>query len=544
MAASTLAAARSAYRQRAILLAINFPARTMPSSAPGYPGSASLPANSKRSLDTLAAVDLGSNSFHLQIARVVDGQLYPLDSLKETIRLGAGVTAEKTIDAKTAERALAALRLFAERLGGLPKDAVRVVGTNALRVAKNANEFVARAEAALGHPIEIIAGREEARLIYLGVSHYLPPFGQNRLVIDIGGGSTEFIIGHRLRPKLLDSLYMGCVSYSSQFFADGIIDKRRFKDAQLAARKEIEQIRVAFLKEGWKQAIGSSGTARALANIIAENFPGTHNITRVGLQWLRDRALRAGNFSSLDIPGLKADRIPVLAGGLAIMLTIFEELDIDEMMVADTALRDGVLHDLLGRTRHFDVRAATIEQFVKRYQVDRAQAERVERMAMHLFAQQETGSDAERRFDAEQRLMWGCRLHETGIAIAQAAFHKHSAYIIANADMPGFSKREQQTLAALVLAQRGKLANVVPEFARGASFMAKVMCLRLSVLLSRSRRHLDPKFFSLDATTATHFVFRINNAWLSEHDLTDYELQQESAEWKSAGVVLEIAVAV
>ena len=232
---------------------------------------------------TLAAVDLGSNSFHLQIARVVDHQLYALDNLKETVRLGAGVTPDKQIDTKTAERALAALRLFAERLRGMPKDAVRVVGTNALRIAKNADIFIREAEAALGYPIEIIAGREEARLIYVGVAHSLPPANHNRLVVDIGGGSTEFIIGHRLKPKQLESLYIGCVSFSERYFPGGKMDKKSFKEAEYAAARELESIITPFKKEGWRDAYGSSGTAKALGTIIVENGLSKHAITREGL---------------------------------------------------------------------------------------------------------------------------------------------------------------------------------------------------------------------------------------------------------------------
>ena len=484
---------------------------------------------------TLAAVDLGSNSFHLQIARVVDHQLYPLDSLKETVRLGAGVTADKQIDAKTAERALTALRLFAERLRGLPKDAVRVVGTNALRVAKNADAFLREAEVVLGYPIEIIAGREEARLIYTGVAQSLPPANHNRLVVDIGGGSTEFIIGHRLKPKLLESLYMGCVSYSERYFPGGKLDKKSFKDAQYAAARELETITTAFHKEGWRDAYGSSGTAKALGIILVENGQSTHGITRSGLDWLKDKALRAGDFRSLDLPGVKGDRLPVLPGGLAIMSAIFEVLGIEEMAIADTALRDGVLYDLLGRSFHEDIRDATVVQFSKRYHSDHAQATRVENLAMRFFNSVNDDSDAERTFQTQQTLSWACRMHEIGISIAQAGFHKHSAYIIGNADMPGFSKREQAALAALILAQRGKLGKVAAELHRDRAFAARVLCLRLAVLLSRSRRTLDGKLFSVSRVGEV-FKLDADPQWLAGHDLTDYELKQEAAEWAGIGI--------
>ena len=492
---------------------------------------------------TLAAVDLGSNSFHLQISRVVNGHLYPLDALKETVRLGAGVTADKSIEPATAERALAALRLFAERLRGLPKDAVRVVGTNALRVAKNASAFVKQAEAILGYPIEIIAGREEARLIYIGVANSLPPSNHQRLVVDIGGGSTEFIIGHRLKPKIVESLYMGCVSFSERYFPGGAMDKRTFREAQLAARREVEQIAARFHKEGWKEAYGSSGTAKALGTILSENAIGKDgSITLEGLEWLRDKAIKSGGFKSIEMSGakgIKGDRVPVLPGGLAIMLTVFEELRLIRMAVADTALRDGVLHDLLGRTIHEDIRDATVEAMSRRYHVDQVQATRVKQLALGLFERIDESTDTEIAFQRRQKLAWACRLHEIGIDIAQAGFHKHSAYIIGNADMPGFSKREQASLATLVLAQRGKLAKVAGDLPREASFAAKVLCLRLAVLLSRSRRNVDTKRFGL-AKVNTDFRLSVDGAWLEANSLTDYELHQEAGEWASVGLKLDI----
>ena len=491
------------------------------------------------SQQTLAAVDLGSNSFHLQIVRVVDQQLYPLDSLKETVRLGTGVSQERRIDPDTSARAMVALRLFAERLHGLPRDAVRVVGTNALRVAKNADAFIREAEATLGYPIEVISGREEARLIYIGVAQNLPPSPYDRLVVDIGGGSTEFIVGHRMKPKLLDSLYMGCVSYSEKYFPNGEMDRKRFKDAQLAARREVEQIATRFRKNGWKVAIGSSGTAKALASILQENGQTKEGITREGLEWLREKAIKAGGFKQLPLPGIKGDRLPVLPGGLAIMLTIFEDFAIGHMTVADTALRDGVLYDLLGRTYHSDIRDATVQAFARRYHVDTEQAARVSDLALSFFERADESADDELRFQRRQKLAWAARLHEIGVDIAQANFHKHSAYIIANADMPGFSKREQAALASLVLSQRGRLAKAALELPRDEAFAVKVLCLRLGVLLSRSRRNIGVKQLSL-ARVNGEFRLAVNADWLAAHSLTEYALQQEIEEWKGVGQKLEI----
>ncbi|MBL8512268.1 MAG: exopolyphosphatase [Betaproteobacteria bacterium] len=489
---------------------------------------------------TLAAIDLGSNSFHLQIARVINDQLYPLDSLKETVRLGAGISADKNIDAKTAARALNTLRLFAERIRALPHDAVRVVGTNAFRVAKNADAFVREAETVLGFPIEIIAGREEARLIYVGVAHSLPLSPHKRLVIDIGGGSTEFIIGQRLTPCLLESLYMGCVSYSERFFPQGEIDKKRFKEAGLAAKEQIEPISAHYHNEGWHEAVGSSGTARALANILEESGVSKQGISRAGLEWLREKALKAGNFKNLNLPGIKSDRIPVLPGGLAIMLSIFEALDLTHMTVADTALRDGVLYDLLGRTLHEDIRNVTVTEIAKRYQVDLQQAQRVETLALHLFDQIQQEAESESAFQRRQELQWAGHLHELGIAIAQAGLHKHTAYIIANADMPGFSKREQSRLAALLLAQRGKLGKIKPEWLADPGFITSALSLRLAVLLARSRRDIDARLFSL-AREGKGFALAVDGHWLSQHDLTDYELRQEIAEWENQGVTIRLS---
>ena len=502
------------------------------------------------SLQSLAAVDLGSNSFHLQIARVVDGVLYPLDNLKETVRLGAGVTADKDIDAETAARAITTLKLFAERLRGMPKDNVRVVGTNALRIAKNAHTFIRDAENALGFPIEVIAGREEARLIYLGVARSLPPTNHDRLVVDIGGGSTEFVIGHKLKPKLVDSLYMGCVSYSARYFPNGDINRRSFKDAQYAARREIEQIRSAFLKEGWREAYGSSGTAKSLASIILDNGLGQNGITRVGLEWLRDRAIKAGNFRDLGL-GIKPDRIPVMAGGLAIMMTIFEELELQSMVPVDTALRDGVLHDMLGRAHqadHLDVRDVTIDQFSRRFHTDYKQADRVRDLALHFWAgitrADNIPDDSLTLQSAADRLGWASCLHELGMSIAQAGLHKHSSYIVANADMPGFSKREQAALSRLILSQRGKLSKISADTALSADFVREAICLRLAVLLCRSRRSIAAKRFNLIAQDAFAYALEVDDDWLTSNDLTDYELTQEIAEWASVGVSLSLKRAV
>src|SRR3954462_10890114 len=339
--------------------------------------------------DTLAAVDLGSNSFHLQIGRVVERQIYPLDAVREVVRLGAGLTADKRIDRATQARALESLAKMAERLRGFPRQAVRAVGTNALRVAKNAPQFLREARHVLGFPIEVISGREEARLIYLGVAHAMPAaLGskiERRLVVDVGGGSTEFIVGAGLEPQLTESLYMGCVSYSLKYFPDGEIGKSAMKAAELAARQEISALVHQYRDAGWDEAVASSGTARSIENILRENGLAPEGITRDGLEKLRSLLLKHEKADPDRIPGLRANRAAVLPGGLATLRAVLDELGIEAMKVSDGALRHGVLYDLLGRVEHRDMREVTVAQFMRRYHVDATQAERVRVLALVIY---------------------------------------------------------------------------------------------------------------------------------------------------------------
>ena len=491
---------------------------------------------------TVAAVDLGSNSFRLQVARVEDDQLYPLDSLKDTVRLAAGLTADKTLAQDAADRALSCLSRFGERLRGLPRDAVRAVGTNTFRVARNV-DFLQQAEAALGFPIEIIAGREEARLIYLGVAHSLPASTDRRLVVDIGGGSTEFIIGTGLKPQQMESLYMGCVSFSQRFFPDGKVGKNAMQRAELAARIETQVIASEFHCYQWQQAVGSSGTAKALAEILQMNGFSEHGITPAGLAKLRAAMVKAGDCSLLQLAGLRPDRVPVLAGGFAIMAAIFDELGIDRMSVADGALREGVLYDLLGRFHHHDMREATVRQFMRRYHVDPVQAGRVSLLSTDLLRQL-AESDSDRSplgIEPETALLqlsWAARLHEIGLSIAHSGFHKHSAYIIENADMPGFSRKEQTQLALLVLAQRGSLGKVAPKVA-GNEVWALIMALRLAVLLYRSRRDFGLPEIQL-RWNRTGFDLALNKDWLAQNPLTKTALEAEAREWKNTGLKLAV----
>lgn len=487
---------------------------------------------------TLAAVDLGSNSFHLAVGRVVDDQIYPLDAIKEAVRLGAGLGPDRRLDAQTQERALAVLKRFSERIAGMPAESVRVVGTNALRVAKNSRDFLKAAEKALGFPIEVISGREEARLIYSGVVHSLPLTDRNRLVVDIGGGSTEFIIGVKLKPKVMESLYMGCVSYTGRFFPDGRIDKKSMKAAELAAREQVQTIVARFEKTGWREAVGSSGSARSLSEAMVASGMAERGITAEGLEWLREQALAAGDVRKLSLPGLREERLPVFAGGLAIMSAVFTELSLKRMTLAEGALRQGVLWDLLGRVHHRDIREVTVDQFVRRYHVDQVQSQRVARLARELHRQLEPVRD-EKVSGAEAFLEWAARLHEIGISISQGAYHKHTAYILANADMPGFSRQEQGWLSNLVLAQRGRLLKMRGVFEDDPSLATLAVCLRLAVILYRSRRTLKLPALRL-AYRGKGYRLEVDGGWLAANTLVAIALEAERGEWDSVGLAFEV----
>jgi exopolyphosphatase / guanosine-5'-triphosphate,3'-diphosphate pyrophosphatase len=487
--------------------------------------------------DTLAAVDLGSNSFHLEIGRVVDGQIYPLDAVREVVRLGGGLSADKRIDRATQARALEALANMAERLRGFPRQAVRAVGTNALRVAKNAPQFLREARQALGFPIEVISGREEARLIYLGVAHALPAATHRRLVVDVGGGSTECIIGTGLEPQLTESLYMGCVSYSLRYFPDGRIDKGRMKAAELAARQELAGMVRAYRAMGWEEAVGSSGTARSVENILRENGFAQQGLTREGLERLRSLLIKCERADADRIAGLRPNRAPVLPGGVAIMGIVLEELGIEAMRVSDAALRHGVLYDLLGRVEHRDMRQATVNQFMRRYHVEPAQAERVKDLALMIYDALTPG--AEREDDAERLILdWAARLAEIGLSIAHAQYHKHSAYVLSNADMPGFSRMEQARLARVVLAHRGKLAKMRDAGLEGGDWKL-VFALRTASLILRSRSEVKMPLLRV-AADAGGFAVDVPQSWLDESPLSAAALEAEAQHWKDVGMRLEV----
>jgi exopolyphosphatase / guanosine-5'-triphosphate,3'-diphosphate pyrophosphatase len=497
-----------------------------------------------RAPSVLAAVDLGSNSFHMVVARRSNGQLVIIDRLREMVRLGGGVDNDGRLDRAVAARAIACLERFGHRLVDMHADSVRVVGTSALRRARRKQAFLGRARMAIGHPIEIISGREEARLIYSGVVHTLPRTEGRRLVVDIGGGSTELIIGRGLEPQQLESLNLGCVLMSAQFFPGGRLSPKRFERARIAAGQEIEPMQRAFRARGWNSVAGSSGTIRAIYEAQREIHPRGTAITRDGLEELIDILARCGSIKTIPLESLADERRAVFAGGLAVLAEIFAQLGIREMRVAEGAMREGVLYDLMGRFTAGDARERAVSSMQKRYQVDLAQAARVEATAVRLLTQ--VGKTWQFTDPlAEQALRWAARLHEIGLDVAHSGYHRHGAYLLENADMPGFSREEQQLLASLVRSHRRKLvleglADLIPPWDRLA--VRLILILRLAVLLHRNRAddNLPPIRVSPQGR-GLQIRFRLRS--LRSHPLTDADLQQEIEHLKPAGIPLRIVTA-
>jgi exopolyphosphatase/guanosine-5'-triphosphate,3'-diphosphate pyrophosphatase len=387
----------------------------------------------------------------------------------------------------------------------------------------------------LGVPIDVIAGREEARLIYLGVAHSMPMTRERRMVVDIGGGSTEFIIGSGLKPLKLESLYMGCVSWSLRYFPDGKIGKAALKQAELAARTELQTMARKFRRKHWSEAVASSGTARSIAEVLQSNGLGDGTITPQGLNELRALLLKAGDVEKLELAGLRGDRVSVLPGGFAIMSAILHELEVDSIAIANGALRQGLLWDLLGRVHHHDMRDVTAKQLMRRYHVDPAQAKRVSRLATRLLA---SIVDSDSLEAAQQFVVWAAGLHEIGITVAYTGYHRHSAYILRNADMPGFSRMEQERLALLVAAHRGQLRKL-DEIAIADDDWPLVAALRLAALFHRSRTEATLPDLALKRRNDT-FVLDVPHGWLAENPLTETALREEAKLWRGSGRLLEV----
>ncbi len=476
----------------------------------------------------MAAVDLGSNSFHMVVARLHHGQLAIVDRLKEMVRLAAGLQDDGSLDAQSQDRALACLGRFGERLRDMHADTVRVVGTNTLRKSRSRQEFIEAAEAALGHPVDVITGVEEARLIYFGVAQHSPATDGRRLVVDIGGGSTELIIGSGYDPRHMESISLGCVRMTRAVFADDRFSAERFAQAKMSIRLALSPIAAAYRRVGWNTAIGASGTIRAAQRIAHNLALSEDTLTPAAVEEIIARIIAAKRLGKLSLPGLDEQRAPVFAGGIAILSGVMDSLGIDEMTVSDGALREGVLYEMLGAATDEDAHVRTVRAFEGRFHVDPIQADRVEATVLRLF---DAVSDAWALTDPRCRtlLRWAARLHEIGLDIAHSRYHLHSGYLLANADMPGFVLLEQQILAALVRAHRRKLDTCsdddLPQSWR-ARVRRMLVLLRLAVLLNRTRSPLEIPNIDLKADSdALELSFPAG--WLDANALTRASLSEE-----------------
>ena len=491
--------------------------------------------------EIMAAVDLGSNSFHMVVARNQHGDPSIVDRLREMVRLASGLDRDKMLDEASQERALACLRRFGQRLRDMRAHQVRVVGTNTLRKARNATAFLAKAEEALGHPVEVISGIEEARLIYLGVSHHTESTDGANLVIDIGGGSTELIIGEGYEPQHLESLYVGCVGISRAHFDDGKLSAKRFDRARLAVRLELRPVAAAFRRRGWKRAIGSSGTIRAARDVARELGLVDSGVTAAAVEAVIEELIKARRSDELRLPGLGAERAPVFAGGMAILAEVMSTLRIERLDISNGALREGLLYDMLGRLHDEDARERSIHAMQRNYHVDLEQAARVEATAATLLEQVARSWQLSGAL-FRQLLVWAACLHEVGLDIAHARYHHHGGYLVANSDLPGFPQLEQKLLACLVMLHRRKLddpfLDELPGTWRGPAFKLVVL-LRLAVLLNRSRSPSDLPTIGL-ATGKDSLELRFPAGWLDDNPLTAADLAQETEWLASRGFELKI----
>ncbi|MCD9027596.1 exopolyphosphatase [Luteimonas sp. BDR2-5] len=491
--------------------------------------------------DMLAAIDLGSNSFHMIVARYTLGQVRIIDRLRETVRMAEGLDARGGLSPEVRQRALQCLSRFGQRIRDIPPQRVRALATNTVRKLAAPQAFLVPAETALGHAIEVISGREEARLIYLGVAHAQPPKpDQRRLVIDIGGGSTECIIGAGTRTLERESVQVGCIASTRRFFANGKLTKKRWREARVEVAAEFQQFASTYRALGWQEVVGASGTNKAIGEICAAMKLTKGAVTAEAMPLVRDRLLEAGHIDAIALPGLSDDRRPIIAGGILVLEAAFDVLGIERMQVSKAAMREGVLQDMLGRGGEDDPREASIEALIQRYGIDDAQATRVESTALRLFDQ--VARDWALDGDNLRMLAWAARVHELGLVIAHSQYHVHGAYVLEHSDIAGFSRQEQQFLAALVRCHRRKVPksafDALPERLLSAARRSAAL-LRLAVLLHRS--HEAETIPQLDASAeGNHLRVRFSRRWLDSLPLLRADLDGEHQDIAALGITLDL----
>lgn len=485
----------------------------------------------------IAAIDLGSNSFHLIVARWDNGQLTLLDRLREPVRLGFGLQEDGSLSEDARERALACMERFGECLRAYPSRSVRIVGTKTLRSVRDSRQFLKEAEKRLGHPVEIISGDEEARLIYLGVAHCIEPGKGKRIVMDIGGGSTEVILGEGMKPLLKESLNMGCVAITKKFFMDGYVDEKLVARAVIACLQELEPVRDEFLEQGWSQVLGASGSIKAVARVCEANGWSDGTITIGSLEKIMSMYIEHGNLDA-QIAGLSEDRQPVFLGGVIVLCALFDALRLEKMVAADWALREGLLFDQKGRLEDHDIRQASVDALAARFRVNMDKARAVEKTALNLLGQVEHAWRLTAE-DADKLLGWAARLYHVGLDITHADYHKHSAYIVQHVDLAGCSRSEQAQLAALVLAHRKRFPAKI--FPMGNTELVRLaILLRLAIIFHRGSIKEGLTAMTLKAN-GKKMKLLISEKWISSHPLTYADLETEQRHLADIGYSLSIA---
>lgn len=481
----------------------------------------------------LAAIDLGSNSFRLEVGRLEHGQIQRIQYLKETVRQGGELDAERNLSPAALQRGWDCLARFAERLHGFAPEQVRAVATQTLREARNRDQFLQRAQQVLGFAIDIISGPEEARLIYLGVAHLLAQADERRLVVDIGGRSTEMIIGRGLQPLEMASYRCGSVAWSMRYFDQGLFSAAAFEQAEVAAAAVLDEALGRFHRQDWDVAYGASGTVGAVGELLAGLGYAPGVITRRGLDALREALIAARSAQRLRLSGLREDRRAVIGGGLAVLRAVFDLLGLTQMQVAAGALRQGVLFDLLSRVDPpTDLRESTVQRLARRFAVDAAQAQRVSRVAQGLLAQLLLGVGPQPAQARLRKLGWAAQLHEVGQAISHSDAHKHGAYILRNADALGFAQHELDRLALLVLGHKGKLRKLEADWA-DPNWVQALISLRLAVLLCHARSDPEVSGLVLKASLAQRqFSLSLPPGWASRFPQSAHLLREEGVAWQ------------